>query len=164
MPRKRRKGTLEPVGMSMDSLQPRSRMSKLGACTLKDARWMVDELKRIGRFGVVGLGATGVHMAMAVALMELGSIAPLKANLIAFLTAFFFSFFGHHYWTFEGGEAMRHRMLRFFVIAFTAFALNNVLLVFLISTEALEKTAAVMLAVLVIPFVSFVLSRVWAFR
>lgn len=117
----------------------------------------------VWRFALVGISATIVHMLVVWMLIEVGSRAPLLANLAAFLTAFVVSFTGHYFWTFRVPGHFGRAAQRFFLIAGSAFAINTSLLAMLLKVSWLSNSSAAMLAAIVVPVITFVASRLWGF-
>ncbi|MDY7577792.1 GtrA family protein [Herbaspirillum sp. RTI4] len=124
------------------------------------------EVLRLLRFGIIGAGAAAIHYATVVALVETLAVAPLVANVAGFALAFWCSFFGHRHWTFgdhqvvsEGASARR-----FLMTALFGFALNEGLFYLLLHVAALRYEWALAIAVVVVAGVTYVLSRLWAFR
>lgn len=116
------------------------------------------------RFGVVGVSAMAVHMASAVALVELG-LAPLLANVIAFLLAFQVSYFGHRLWTFDArAQAHGQTLPRFFAVALSSFAVNEGLFALLLAYTPLPYWLSLGMVLLAVAAGTFVLSRQWAFK
>ncbi len=128
-------------------------------------RDLVREVLRVVRFGLVGLAAAAIHMSIAVGLVRWAGWPPMTANLAAFAVAFLFSFQGHFAWSFaDSGVARRGAMVRFFVIAVTAFALNNGVLAGLLEAQVIGPVPALVCAAVVIPLASYAGARLWAFR
>lgn len=119
--------------------------------------------RQVGRFALVGAGATVLHIASGSILIAIG-IPQLVANLLAFLMAFGFSFMGHWGYTFAKEQVPLSRAFRRFVtVAAVGFVLNETVLALLLQvTDAL--VAALACAVLVAAAATFVLGRSWAFR
>lgn len=123
-------------------------------------------LLQAGRFGVVGLGATLVHVLVYAGLIELLGIAPLLANTLGFATAVNVSFIGHRRWTFSDqrqGRAQRS-LARFWVVSLFGFVLNTLFVWLVTGPLALAYGWAIPLIAGVTPLLTFVSSRVWAFR
>ena len=116
------------------------------------------------RFGVVGVTAMCVHLLVVALLVPLG-LAPLIANVAAFLVAFQVSYFGHARWTFKVSDPNNKKhQIKFFSVAVLSFILNETsysLLLNWLHWHYLISLAMVLVAVAV---VTFVLSRLWAFR
>ncbi|HRF43172.1 MAG TPA: GtrA family protein [Candidatus Competibacteraceae bacterium] len=116
-----------------------------------------------GRFALVGITATMVHMLVVWMLIELGNRAPLLANLAAFLTAFVVSFTGHYFWTFQVPGHLGRAARRFFMISGSAFAINTGLLAVLLEVSGLSDSVSAVLAAIVTPVITFAASRLWGF-
>lgn len=118
----------------------------------------------LGRFGVVGSVATGIHMLVVSLIITSGIVPVLVANLIAFLTAFCFSFYGNYYWTFSSPGFRGRALRRFFLISASAFAVNTFVLATLLTTDYFSPTSSALVAATVIPVITFLLSRNWGFK
>lgn len=121
------------------------------------------------RFGAVGLLATGIHAAVFLALVSAMPTAPLMANFLAFCVAISVSFSGHFTWTFCADRSGLSRwekvciFRRFAVVALLGLALNTGT-VFLITDVFLWPPAyAAVPMVTVVPSISFLASKYWAF-
>lgn len=126
---------------------------------------IVGEAITLLKFGVVGLSAAVVHLSIALSLISYANIQPLHANFIAFLCAFLLSFSGHLKWTFSAeGRRRGAAFIKFFVITFTAFLANNIVLFGLVERKVMSDQWAVCIAVTIIPVISFLGSRLWAFK
>lgn len=75
-----------------------------------------------GRFIVIGLGASAVQIVTVTCLVFAVPSAPVTAsNFLAIFVAFFFSFFGHRYFTFSRAG----HLPSFLVTAVIGMAINN---------------------------------------
>jgi putative flippase GtrA len=128
------------------------------------ATYLWIELVLAGRFGLVGVAATAVHMLVVWLLIEASLLPTLAANLVAFLAAFGVSFAGNYYWTFQSPGSPRRAIRRFFLISSSAFAANTILLAGLLHAGWLPPTAAAITAAAVIPLITYMASRLWGFR
>ncbi|MGO2415145.1 MULTISPECIES: GtrA family protein [Cobetia] len=113
------------------------------------------------RFGLVGLAATGVHLAVAATMLALWpGLNEFIANIVAFCIAFQVSLIGHRRLTFKRqGSAWR-----FALVAAGGFALNNGLLAVLMRGLDLSGFLAIAIATLSVPIVTYMASRLWAFK
>ncbi|WP_158773248.1 GtrA family protein [Cobetia sp. L2A1] len=113
------------------------------------------------RFGLVGLAATGVHLAVAAAMLALWpGLNEFIANIVAFCVAFQVSLVGHQRLTFKRkGSAWR-----FALVAAVGFALNNGLLAILVRGLDISGFMAIAIATLSVPIVTYLASRLWAFK
>lgn len=117
------------------------------------------------QFVLVGGAAAATHL-FAVAALVLGAgMAPLLANVLAFLVAFGVSYHGHALLTFARSGARGWRVaLRYFVVASSAFAVNELL--YALALRWLHwhffwSQAGILILVAV---GTFVLGKYWAFR
>lgn len=125
------------------------------------AEWL-----RLLRFGAVGLLAAAVHYWTVIGLVELLQILPLQANFGGFAVAFWVSYFGHRYWTFDnpGGIAAAASFLRFLATALLGFCLNELLFYLFLRYLELPYYVALAVVVAIVAVMTYVLSRWWAFR
>lgn len=118
--------------------------------------------KQFVRYGFVGISSTLVHVAVAFFLLNGLNSSLLSANIVAFFTAIFVSYFGNALWSFESkGEAKT--MWRFLV----ASALTLTLIVLIsnwITESGLPPSIGVIMIAIVIPIVGFVLQKLWVFN
>jgi putative flippase GtrA len=122
------------------------------------------DIGQIIRFAIVGIGATLTHMLAALALLHFLKVSPLTGNFIGFLVAFVVSFTGHYFWTFSRPGKHRRALLRFFVTALAGFLINTMVLVALLADGRISETLSLAFAIAVIPAVTFLIGRFWAFR
>ncbi|MDX9875209.1 MAG: GtrA family protein [Spongiibacteraceae bacterium] len=122
---------------------------------------LVAEAGKLCRFVLVGLLATAVHLAVAALVLWLrpGTLEFL-VNLIAFAVAFQVSLVGHRLYTFRSNGSGR----RFLLVALFGFLCNNGLLAAALALTPLEGLAAITLSTLLVPAVTYLASRFWAFR
>lgn len=121
-------------------------------------------IRQILRFGVVGSLAALVNFAIVLALVEDYAWHPLWANVVAFLTAYQVSFFGHRYWTFKEQSIPRLAFGRFFLVAVISFLLNEGLFAVFLHGAKLYYPIALLLTLILIPPLTFLLSKWWAFN
>ena len=127
----------------------------------------IQSLKRdvleVARFATVGVLATLVH-SVVTALVFVVTDMALLANLSGFLIAFLVSATGHVLWTFPNTANRRTAVTRFFVVAAFGFTVSNGLLIAGSSLWPEATPLALAVAVGIVPIISFLLSRFWAFR
>lgn len=122
-------------------------------------------MKRIAVFVVVGSAAALTHLVVVALLVRELALAPLVANLPAFLTAFGVSFLGHLRGSFRDHDASWRRALpRFFAVAVLGFALNEAIYAALLAWFGrAHYVVALILTLVAVACVTYVLSRRWAF-
>ncbi|WP_110666164.1 GtrA family protein [Salinicola halophilus] len=119
------------------------------------------EAKTAAKFSIVGSAATAAHLAIAAAMSAaLPALSEFLVNCCGFFFAFQISLFGHRRLTFHA----RGRARRFFLLAVLGFALNNVVLALLLATTSLSGFWPIGIATLTVPLITYVGSRLWAFR
>ena len=118
---------------------------------------------QLARFGVVGVGATLTQFVVALVLSKYAGIPLLIANPVAFAVAFGVSFSGHHFWTFPGDTSAARNLWRFLIVALCGFGVSELLLLLLVHYGVGGQTAKLVLSTLVVPPVTFVLGKLWAF-
>ncbi|WP_430514226.1 GtrA family protein [Pannonibacter phragmitetus] len=126
---------------------------------------LLREFATIARFGIVGVSAAVVHASVAVGLLELLHVPPMLSNIGGFLVAFIVSFTGHHAWSFRSADEVQtgQRMRRFFVLAAAGFVLNNGALAALLKFTQLPGAVGIIIAIFVVPPLTFLGARLWAF-
>ncbi len=118
-----------------------------------------EEFWRLFRFGLVGGGATLVDLGTSALL--LWCWPQLAENLVstsAFFVAFWFSFFGHRYITFQKQGAVG----KFLLVALFSLAVRNLLLLGLLGL-GLSGLLPIVIATLSVTLLTYLLSRVWVF-
>lgn len=120
--------------------------------------------KTVSRFALVGGIATLTHLIVGATLIAL-DVAPLWANLAAFLTAFGISFTGHHFFSFQGhGTSTRQTFPRFAMVALLGFLCNEGLLFVLLYPMANLPTLALLISTASAAVMTYLFSSKWAFR
>ena len=123
------------------------------------------ELLTLARFGLVGVGATATHMLVAAALITHLKLNPFVANSAAFIVAFFISFLGHYFWSFQSkAQSANQALKKFFLIAAGGFGFNTLVLAALLKSGITTPLSSTMIAIGVVPVITFIASRFWAFK
>ncbi|MDQ1883112.1 GtrA family protein [Aeromonas salmonicida] len=118
-----------------------------------------EEFWRLFRFGLVGGGATLVDLGTSIALFHTWhAISEHWVTTIAFMIAFWFSFFGHRYITFQKQGAIG----KFLLVALFSLAVRNLILSGLLFA-GLSGLLPVVIATLTVTVLTYILSRVWVF-
>lgn len=116
------------------------------------------------RFGLVGLAATAAHIGVVALLVSTTRLPTLLANTFAFLAAFGISFAGNYVWTFGAPGQPRKALGRFMLVAGGAFLLNSLVLATALQLRLLPPLAAAIASAAIIPVITYLASRTWAFR
>lgn len=122
-------------------------------------------VQEVTKFGCVGLLGTAVNFLVVAYLVEQFGFAPLIANIAAFLVAFQVSFVGHKFWTFNACEqAIFATMLKFFAVGVLGFVLNEALYAVFLQKLHIHYLMSLLLVLLIVPPITFVCGKFWAFR
>lgn len=114
-------------------------------------------------FVVVGASAAATHAAVFW-LADRVMLAE-AANAAGFIVAFFVSFFGHRFLSFQdAGTGMGRSLARFATTAVAGFIINEAVFALLLRGALWPSWLALFAAMLVAAGQTFVLSRFWAFR
>jgi len=122
------------------------------------------EIMTMSRFTLVGVAAACVHISIVWTLITQLGIETLLANLVAFLTAFIVSFTGQYLWTFRSKRNWQSALIRFFLISLLGFAVNNITLIAVLDMGVMSDSHAAVLSACIIPVVTYLAGRFWAFR
>ncbi len=117
------------------------------------------------RFALVGGAAAATHLLAVAAWVRLAGLAPLAANVLAFLVAFVVSYQGHAWLTFaESGARGAPVAARYFAVACLSFAVNEALYAAALHWLPWHYLASLLLVLLVVAAGTFLLAKFWAFR
>ncbi|MGL5947772.1 MAG: GtrA family protein [Aeromonas sp.] len=117
------------------------------------------ELSRLVRFAFVGAGATLVDLGVSWGLLAYRpTLNEHLVTTLAFAIAFWCSFFGHRYITFQSQGAPS----RFLLVALTSLLVRNLILSGLL-LAGLSGLVPVVIASLAVTVLTYVLSRLWVF-
>ena len=121
-----------------------------------------DTLVRLFRFGVSGVIATGIHVAVATPLIYLLHASQVGANGVAFIVANIASYLLNTLWSF-GAIPTRDSYVRFLIVSLLGLGLT---LGISAGAQALGLGYWAGLAAIlsVVPAVTFVLHRTWTYR
>lgn len=125
---------------------------------------MVELLGSALRFGVVGILATAIHATIFLLLLNLTSLTPTPATVVAFLCAVLVSYSLNHGWTFRArGRHARH-FPRFVTLALGGAAVNAGLMHLITDVLGLAPLIGLAAVLAVVPALSFLGNHYWSFR
>lgn len=119
-------------------------------------------LVHLGRFAITGLGATGVHVVIALALIELWGAPPPVANGVAFCVATAFSYVANTWWSFNA-RLHSKTLIRFLIVSLVGLGLS-MSLAWVAELAGWPPLGGIGLVVCVVPLVSFALHSLWTYR
>jgi putative flippase GtrA len=117
----------------------------------------------LGKFIVVGIVTTLIHILIVIALVDGGlGVSPVPANCIAFLSATAFSYTANTKWSFSR-EFSASNARRFLITASAGFAVAYCL-ASLAESYNWHYLAGVALIVVCLPILTFVTHLLWTYR
>lgn len=119
-------------------------------------------IRQLGRFASVGLAATLLHVAVALAASRLG-FSPQAANGAGFAAALGLSYVGHGRFTFGRRLAHHRHGPRFLATAGLGFAMSSFLTQLIAVWMGAPFAVAMGAVALAVPASTFVLCKVWVF-
>ncbi|MGD8340684.1 MAG: GtrA family protein [Gammaproteobacteria bacterium] len=111
---------------------------------------------------LVGTAAAAVDFIVVSVLVPCGA-HPLVANVPAFAVAFGVSYTGHSRWTFPMGWARPGAIHRFFAVAASGFAINELLYALLLRFTGLSYRESLAVVLIAVAGATFLASKYWAF-
>lgn len=116
------------------------------------------------RFGIVGLSAAALHFSIVVCLVHYLQLAPLVANVFAFLFAFQVSYWGHRCWTFKWTTASHRIALpKLLIVQLINFGINETLFFIFLSLNY-PYPIALLIVLTILPIFTFIVSKWWVFK
>lgn len=117
---------------------------------------------QFAKFGVVGIVATLLHVAVYALLIESAEFPAQAANVTGFVAAVLVSFAGHTRWTFDkSGSGV---FIKFFITAVTGIGLNSAAVHIIIEWLTAPYFYAIPFMIFITPPATFMISKFWAFK
>jgi putative flippase GtrA len=117
----------------------------------------------MARFGIVGLCATLVYVAVAGFANEVFEIAPVFASLLGVAASTGVSYFGHVFFSFRVEPNHRDFLWRFLLIAALAFSLSAGMTWLIANVMQLSPRLAITTVTVLIPIINYLCNRYWVF-
>ena len=122
-------------------------------------------LPQLIQFVLVGGAAAATHLAVVGLLVTFAGLAPLHANVLAFLIAFVVSYNGHALLTFSAAQAKGWPVVaRFFAVACLAFVANELLYYIALNWLHWHYFWSLAVVLVLVAAGTFVLGKFWAFK
>ena len=132
------------------------------------AQALASQLTRLPQplqFALVGGCAAATHLAVVALLVQLTQMAPLVANVLAFLAAFVVSYNGHALFTFSAARARGWPVVaRFFAVACLSFVANELLYYIALNWLHWHYFWSLAAVLVLVATGTFVMSKFWAFK
>lgn len=127
---------------------------------------VIAQLRRLPQalqFVLVGGCAAATHLAVVALLVQAG-MAPLQANVLAFLVAFVVSYNGHALFTFvQAGARGWSVVARYFAVACASFVANELLYWVALHWLGWHYFWSLALVLVLVAVGTFVFAKFWAF-
>ena len=117
---------------------------------------------RVFRFGVSGVVATGVHVAIATARIAGAAASQVEANGVAFVCANVCSYLLNALWSFSAKPG-RANFVRFYAVSLLGLAIT-LAISWCAQTLGVSYWAGLAAILSIVPPLTFVLHRFWTFR
>ena len=125
---------------------------------------MIAELRRFLVYAVAGLAATGTHYLVMVALVTWAKTPEVLASSVGFLAGACVKY-PLNYWTvFASRQQHRVALPRFVLALAVSFALNAMVLAFLLHALDVHYMVSQVLTTGVVLFANYAIARLWIFR
>ncbi len=128
------------------------------------APWRRVPYAALTRFAITGGLATATHATVFVACIEWLGMDPVPAVVPAFVVALAVSYGLNYRWTFAANGPHRVMLPRFIAVAMNGFLLNLFITWLVVDVWGGWYGYALLVAVAVVPLITFALSRYWVFR
>jgi len=124
---------------------------------------MTNSLLPVMRFGIVGVLATCIHVAVFFIFVHAIKVSPTVATIPAFFAALLASYRLNHTWTFGARGQHAYFFIRYFLVTLLGLALNISIMYF--GTNVLHRSYIVCLALvlMVVPAFNFLCNKYWGF-
>jgi putative flippase GtrA len=117
-----------------------------------------------GKFAVVGLFNTFVHVATTVLAVEEFGVHPVPASVAGFTLAFCVSFVLNTYWTFKQKDQLHRRFSRFLIVSISAMLLNTAIMYLAVDILHIHYMLGLATVLIVVPLYNFLLNLKWSYR
>lgn len=117
--------------------------------------------KQFLRFGAVGGAATGIHVAVFLALSDLFKLSYVQSNFVAYTVATVWSFAGNSLWSF-GCKPSGYHFVRYTVIALLGLSFSMGIS-WVCETSGVNAFLTICLIVIGVTPTTFLLHRYWTF-
>lgn len=122
-------------------------------------------LPQLVQFVLVGGAAAATHLAVVGLLVTFAQLAPLHANVLAFLVAFIVSYNGHSLLTFSRAQVQGWTVIgKYFAVACLSFMANELLYYLALHWLHWHYFWSLAGVLVIVAIGTFVMSKFWAFR
>ena len=120
-------------------------------------------LRQLATYASVGVGATIVHYALLIALVEAGGVAPVPATLVGYVAGGVVAYVLNRRHTFASDRPHEEAGWRFALVAFVGFCVTFALMSLFVDRWGAPYLPAQAVTTVLSMFVTFGLNRAWTF-
>ena len=120
--------------------------------------------RRAFRYGIAGVAATVLYLAVVAALVELGWLGPVVAAAVATAAVIIFSYTVNRAWIFHTDRPHTSAFTRFVLASVLSMALNTGLMHLAVHILGWRYWMGLGLATVVVPPTNFLVNHFWSFR
>lgn len=120
---------------------------------------------QVVRYGMVGVVAVVVHIIVALIVHKLLQVNPFWSNAAGVFAGFITAYLGHYHYSFKDPNDHSSSLPRFAITSMIGLLLQQLGVLKLVNQYQLDyATQALPVLMVVVPAVTFLLSKFWAFR
>lgn len=120
--------------------------------------------KQLLCFGVVGGVATLLNSFAFIFFVEELRLLPLVSNFLAFALAFWISYFGNSWWTFQSKEHSQKKIMKFLAVSLFGLLINSGFVWLLMHYFNQSAYIAALPMIFVTPIIVFFINKSWVFQ
>jgi len=120
--------------------------------------------RQLTAYAVVGAGATSVHYAILIGLVELRGFQPVPATLCGYLVGGVIGYLLNRRHTFASDRPHAEAGWRFALVTIVGFCITYALMTLFVVRMALPYLPAQLVTTILAMFVTFALNRAWTFK
>ncbi|MCX7553155.1 GtrA family protein [Marinicella sp. S1101] len=120
---------------------------------------------QVMRYGMVGVVAALVHIIVALIMHKLLLLSPFWSNAVGVFAGFVTAYLGHYHYSFKDPSNHSSSLPRFAATSVVGLLLQQLGVLKLVNQYQFDyATQALPVLMVVVPAVTFLLSKFWAFR
>lgn len=121
-------------------------------------------LRKLFRFGTVGVLSAGLYFAAVALFIEAGGVEPRFASILGYLVAVPLSFYGHRLHTFRSNGRLSAEGVRFVLTHLIGMGVMFGTMHLAVGVLSAPFWVGSALGTMIVPAVSFVVMNLWVFR
>lgn len=125
---------------------------------------MQEKMKKVIRYGLVGLLGTVLHFGSVIVLVEYAHFDPVPGSALGFLFVLLVSYSLNRNWTFRSRRRGRRQFLIYTVVSLLGLGLNSSIMFIAVHVLHWNYLYGQGLVVVVVPASNYLLNLTWTFR